>query len=282
MDGASSQRNFDLSRTHFRMGADLLSKKKPLAARRELRKSIKLDPSNRDPYHLLGILLFVEGMHKLNLVDRSQCLKGSEADEQRQVANIEFRNAVDYLKTSVKMAKAEHKIESEGLIYLANIALHFKNYKKAEELAKQALVNDLYGGKHLAQAVKGWALYKQRKYRAAAREFRQIIYDHPTFCIGLYRLGKVYYDQKLYGRAITELEKVVKIKECPIQEVPHLLGLAYTHAARDREQARQQFESCAKMNSKSCLARECERLLKNVGPGSAPSADAIPAVEARE
>ena len=283
MDSATADRNFDLSRTHYRMGANLLSKQKPLEARRELRKALQLDPTNREAHHLLGILFFVEGMHKLNLVDRTQCLKGSEADEQRTVANIEFRSAEGYLKTSVKMAKEiEGKIESEGLVYLANIALHFKRYKEAVDLSKLALSNDLYGGKHLAQAVKGWALYKQRKYKAAGREFRQMIYGRPSFCLGHYRLAKVYHDQKMHGRAITELEKVSKLKECPIQEVPHLLGMAYTHAGRDKEQVRQQFARCAEMNKESCLAMECERLLKNVAPESAPEVAPEPAVETKD
>jgi tetratricopeptide (TPR) repeat protein len=279
----ATKRNFDLSQTHYRMGADYLSKRKPLAARRELRKALKLDPENREAHHLLGILMFVEGMHKLNLVDRTQCLRGSEADEQRAVANIEFRKAEGYLKTSVKMAKeVEEKIQSEGLVYLANIALHFKRYKEAVSLSDQAMVNDLYGGKHLAQAVKGWALYKQRKLKAAAREFRQVIYERPNFCLGLYRLAKVYHDQKLYNRSITELNKVMKIKECPIQEVPHLLGLSYTRAGSGREKVREQFDICAKMNPKSCLSRECARLLKNVAPAMEEAVEAAPAEEAKE
>lgn len=263
--GALAQRDFDLARTYYRMGADYLTKKQPLAARRELLKSIKKDPEYRDPVHMLGVLLFVEAMHKLNLIDRTQCLRTAEAEEQRKVANAEFRKAEGRLKQALKMAEEiEEKTDTASTIYLANIALHFKRYKETIRLSKKALENDIHPSRHLAQAVLGWAYFKQGKLNDAGRELRQTLYRQPNFCLGRYRLSKVYFEQKKYKRVVEELEKIKDLKSCPIQEVPHLLGMALMKDGKEQARALPQFKQCMKMNPNSCLAQECGRLAKNI------------------
>jgi len=263
--GAKAQRDFDLSRTYYRMGADYLRKRRPLDAKRELKKSIKLDPQHRDPVYMLGVLLFVEAMHKLNIIDRSQCLKGNEADEQRKVANEVFRRAEKQFKKARKMAKEfEDKPDTDSTIYLANIALHFKRYKEAIKLSKIAMKNDVHPSRHLALAVLGWAYFKLGKLDKAARELRQSMYDRPKFCLGRYRLAKVYFELKHYVRASAELDKIKDLKVCPIQEIPHLMGLTQMRLKKEPAQASKHFDDCAKLNPNSCLAKECTQLGKNI------------------
>ena len=280
---SATDRDIEVSKTHYRIAADHLSNRRALEARRELNKSLKKNPKNRHAHKLLGIIDFMEGVYKSSLVDRVQCLKGAEADEQRAVSNIDFRKAEGRFKRAVELAKAEEEYGSESLVYLANTAIHFKRYKEAIKFIDQALLDDLYRDHHLALSVKGWAIYKQGKLKEAAQILRQANYARANFCIGLYRLGKIYYDKKAYSRTVTELEKIKELKKCPLQEVPHLLGMAYTHTGAAREKVRKQFELCIQINRKSCLARECTRLLKNVAPAAAVSESAEkPVVEAKD
>lgn len=250
-----------LSRTHFMMGEDYLKKKMPDSAKRELVRAIELDPENREAQMLLGVIFFLEGLQKANLVDREQCLKGLAAEEQRKVANDDFRRAEEYLKTAVGLSEKEKRIESEGLNYLANVALHFKRYDESISLCKKALDNILYSARQFALGTLGWAYYGKGDRVGAARELRQAIFHEPKFCVGRYRLAKVYYDDKSYDKVIEELQKVTEDKSCPIQEAHQLLGLAYLKA-RQPDQARQQFDQCVKLNPKSCISEECRHYAK--------------------
>jgi Tfp pilus assembly protein PilF len=250
-----------LSHTHFLLGEDYLKKKMPDSAKRELVRALELDADNRDAHNLLGVLFFLEGLQKSNLVDRDQCLKGLAAEEQRNVANEDFRRAEEHLKTAVSLSEKEQRVESEGLNYLANVALHFKRYDEAIALCKKALENILYSTRQFALGTLGWAYYGKGDRIGAARELRQSIFHEPRFCVGRYRLAKVYYDDKTYDKAIEELQKVIEDKSCPIQEAHQLLGLAYLKA-RQPEQARVQFEHCVKLNPKSCISEECRRYAK--------------------
>jgi len=74
-----AKRKPELSHTHYLIGEDLLRKKQPEGAKRELIKSVELDPDNKDAHQLLGMIFFLEGVHKMNLLEREQCLKGIAA-----------------------------------------------------------------------------------------------------------------------------------------------------------------------------------------------------------
>lgn len=258
-------KNLKLSRTHYLLGEDFLKNKKPLQAKRELQKAISLDPNNRQAYVMLGFVAFYEGMHNLNHIDRARCTKGEEADDLRKNAEQEFERAKGFLKQSVKLAEEQEKTESEGLLLLANIAIHFKQYRQALKLVKQALKNNFYPRRHLLHSVAGWAHFHLGDYRNAGKELRQAIFHEPKFCLGRYRLAKVHFARKQYDNAITELKQVVD-KNCPIQEGPYLLGRAYAQK-RSMDQAHRQFQRCAKMYVRSCLSAVCLRLAKDAARG---------------
>ncbi len=255
------QRDSRLSHTHFLLGSDYIKKKMPHAAKRELLKALELDPDNEDAHQLLGVIFFIEGVGKVNILERTQCLKGVAAEEQRKEANIEFRRSEKYLLEAVKLAKEDRKEKSDALNYLANISLHFKRYDEAIERSRKALSNILFASRHLALGTMGWAYYNKGDLASAARELRQSIFHEPKFCVGRYRLAKVYYDRKDYDNSIKELSKVTKDKSCPIQEAHHLLGLALMKT-KQPEQARTEFELCVKLNPNSCISEECRRYAK--------------------
>lgn len=254
-------RNPKLAQTHYLLGEDLFGKRQPEGAKRELLKAIELDPENREAHQLLGTIYFFEGMRNLDILERERCLKGIAAEEQRQVANKEFRRSEEYFRTAVKLAERENKIESDSLNYLANVALHFNRHDEAIALARKALDNILYTQRQVALGSLGWAYFLKGDRVGAARELRQAIFHEPKFCLGRYRLAKVYYENKAYDTAIEELKNVTEDKSCPIQEAFQLLGLAYMKQ-RDPAQARVQFEKCNELNPKSCVSEECRRYAK--------------------
>lgn len=258
---AQVKRDPKLSHTHFLLGSDYVKKKMPHAAKKELLEAVKLDPQNREAHELLGILFFMEGVGKVNTMERTQCLRGVAAEEQRSEANKEFRRSEVHLLEAVKLVDKDKKEGSDALTYLANISLHFKRYDEAVARAKQALSNILYVPRHLALGAMGWAYYHKGDLGSAARELRQSIFHEPKFCIGRYRLAKVYYDQKDYEGAIRELKRVTADKACPIQEAHHLLGLALMKK-KEPEQARTEFDTCVKLNPNSCIAEKCRRYAK--------------------
>ena len=262
----STEKNIELSRTHYLLGEDFLKKKKPLQGKQELLKAVKRDPENRLAYHLLGFVAFMEGLRSLNYVDRVQCLQGVEAEEQRKLASADFKRSEKYLIRSVKMAKKENKVESEALLWLANIAIHFKRHDDAIKYVSSGLENSYYPSRHLLHGVRGWALFQKGEYRKAGEELRQAIYNQAKFCLGHYRLAKVHFARKQYDKALKELAWTAKEK-CPIQEAPYLLGRAYAQK-RSMEQARKEFERCVKMNPKSCLSKVCRRLAKQATRGA--------------
>ncbi len=250
-----------LSHTHYLMGADLLQKKSPDGAKRELLKALKLHHENKDANHLLGVIFFMEGLQKINYMERDQCLVGVIAEEQRKEANKDFYRSEKYLKIAVSLAAKENIIASEGLNYLANVAIHFNRYDDAIAYSKKALENIVYSSRQLLLGTLGWAYFKKGDFTSAAREFRQAIFQQPKFCIGRYRLAKVYFENKEYDKVIEELTKFIDDKACPIQEAPQLLGLAYMKK-KDRKKALAQFERCRQMNLKSCISKECSNYAK--------------------
>jgi len=147
------------------------------------------------------------------------------------------------------------------LNYLANVALHFKRYDEAISLCRRALDNILFTQRQAALGTLGWAYFLKGDLASAARELRQSVFQEPRFCLGRYRLAKVYFQDKAYQKASEELRRVVEDRACPIQEAHELLGLTLLklHAP---EEARAQFEKCSNLNPRSCVSEECRRYAK--------------------
>lgn len=257
------RRDVKLSHTHYLLGSDYIKRKLPQAAKRELMSAVELDPKNIDAHYLLGVIFFMEGVNKVNLLERRQCLEGLAAQEQRQEANKEFRRCEKYLLNVVKLSEKEKKARSDALNYLANVSLHFKRHDEAITRAKRALSNILYISRHLALGTLGWAYYHKGDLTGAARELRQSIFQEPRFCVGRYRLAQVYYDQNDYGKAIEEAKQVTEDKACPIQEAFEVLGLALVKT-KQLDGARTAFETCVKLNPKSCVSEKCRRYAKRI------------------
>jgi Tfp pilus assembly protein PilF len=247
----------DASRTRALLGADYLTKGLTGPALEEALKAVELNPSNPDAHNLLGILFLRKGAESEELSIRNQCLKGEELRLEQEEIDAQFKKAEDHFREAVRI-KPDF---SDALNNLAVVAIHYGRFDEAISDGEKALSNILYNTPYTAHGNLGWAYLGKKDLARAAKALRQALFEQPGFCVGRYRLAKVYYEEQEYDRAAEELEKVAGNKECPIQEAYHLAGLVALRRA-DRARAQEMFQRCVVVAPKSCLAGECTLALK--------------------
>jgi type IV pilus assembly protein PilF len=218
----------------------------------ELIKAVDLNPQNADAHNLLGLVWLRKAAEAEEMASRAQCLKGQELQLEKQEMDTQFRKA----EVEFKKAAELRTNFSEAYNHLSIVAIHFGRYDEAVQMAEKALSNIIYREPFMAQGNLGWAYLHKNDTARAAKALRQALFEQPQFCVGRYRLAKVYYEQKDYEHAAEELEKVVGEKQCPIQEAFHLAGMVSLRR-QDRPRATELFQKCVALAPKSCLAREC-------------------------
>jgi tetratricopeptide (TPR) repeat protein len=181
------------------------------------------------------------------------CLKGESAALVRKDAVAKFREARDRFRTAVRVQEDF----SEAWNNLAVAAMHLEDWDGAIESAQNALRNVTYARPEVARANLGWAYYHKKKMVEAWKELNEAVTRSPGFCVGRYRLAKVYVERAEIDRAAEEVEAVVRNERCPIQEA-YLLGGLLHERKKERDQARALFERCVSMAPRSCLAIECK------------------------
>jgi Tfp pilus assembly protein PilF len=240
------------SEKQYLLGADYFNKNLIGPALEELLKAVQLDPGNADAHNLLGLISLRKGAESEELATRTQCLAGEELRLEKQEMDTQFKKAEEQFKQAVAIKPTF----SEALNNLAVIAIHFGRYDEAIQFAEKALANIIYREPFAAEGNLGWAYLSKNDYARAAKTLRQALFEQPQFCVGRYRLAKVYYEQKEWDRAAEELDKVTGDKACPIQEAYHLAGLVALRRS-ERPRAAELFQKCVQLAPKSCLAREC-------------------------
>ena len=113
----------------------------------------------------------------------------------------------------------------------------------------------------MARANLGWALFQKKDVQSAWKELHEAVAKSPGFCVGRYRLAKVYVARNDFDRAAEELEAVTASSQCPIQEA-FLLGGMVQERRRESAKARALFARCAQLAPRSCLAAECKGYLQ--------------------
>lgn len=237
----------------YLLGADYFTKGLVEPALEELLKAAELDPNNADAHNLLGLVWLRKGAEAEELSTRNQCLKGESLALEKQEADTQFKKAEGQLRKAIELKKDF----SEARNSLAVVMIHFGRYDEAVELEEKALANIVYREPFAAQGNLGQAYLEKGDFVRAAKALRQALFEQPKFCVGRYRLAKVYYEQQDWDHAAEEIEQVVTDKACPIQEAYHLAGMiALRRDNRDR--ARQMFSRCIDLAPRSCLASECK------------------------
>ncbi len=242
----------DASDKRFQLGADYFQKGLIGPALEELLKSVELNPKNSDAHNLLGLLFLRKGAEAEEMSIRAQCLKGDDLALQKQEMDAQFKKAEEQFRTAVEIKPNF----SEALNNLAVVALHFGRADEAIALEEKALSNIIYHEPFTAEGNLGLAYLDKKDLARAAKALRQALFDQPAFCVGRYRLAKVYYEEKEYKSAAEELEKVTSDKACPIQEAFLLAGMTALRL-EDRTHAAELFQRCVALAPKSCVAREC-------------------------
>jgi Tfp pilus assembly protein PilF len=240
------------SEKQYLLAADYFSKNMVGPATEEILKSIDFNPQNADAHNLLGLISLRKASEVEDLATRAQCLKGVDLALEKQEMDGHFKKAEDEFKQAVTL-KAGF---SDALNNLAVVVMHFGRYEEAIQLEEKALSNIIYREPYYAEGNLGLAYLSKKDHARAAKALRQAVFEQPGFCVGRYRLAKVYYEEKEYDHAAEELEKVTSDKACPIQEAYHLAGLVALHR-QDRQRAAEMFQRCTQIAPKSCLAREC-------------------------
>ncbi len=242
----------EASDKRYLLGADYFSKGMIGPALEELLKAVELNPRNPDAHNLLGLVFLRKAAESDEMSMRAQCLRGEELRLEKETMDAQFKKAEEHFRLSIEIKPNF----SEALNNLAVIAIHFGRYEEAISLEDKALANILYREPYVAQGNLGLAQMNKGDFARAAQALRQALFEQPQFCVGRYRLAKVYYEQKEYDRAAEELEKVTGDKACPIQEAYHLAGMVSLRR-QDRAKAGELFGKCVQLAPKSCLAREC-------------------------
>jgi Tfp pilus assembly protein PilF len=242
----------EASEKRYLLGADYFTKGLVGPALEELLKAVELNPENPDAHNLLGLVFLRKGAETEELSLRAQCLKGDELRLEKQDMDVHFKKAEDQFRQAVR----GRPNFSEALNNLAVVAIHFGRFDEAVQLEDRALSNIVYNEPYAAHGNLGLAYLGKKDLARAAQALRQALFEQPQFCVGRYRLAKVYYEEQELERAAEELEKVTGDKACPIQEAYQLAGLVALRR-QDRAHASEMFQRCVALAPKSCLAKEC-------------------------
>jgi type IV pilus assembly protein PilF len=251
---AQQRRDPDQSNVYYELGARYYASRRVEAAIEELQKALKADPENADAYNMLGIIALRQGHDYLQQMEAAACLKGQDAQVVREDALQKFREAEVSFRKAVQL-RAEF---STAWNNLSVAALQLEEWDAAIEAAKNALKDPTYAEPQTARANLGWAYFSKKDLLNAWKELHEAASQSPGFCVGRYRLAKVYFERGEIDSAADELDAVVGNVKCPIQEAYLLAGLVHQRQ-KERDEARALFERCASLAPRSCMAGECRR-----------------------
>jgi tetratricopeptide (TPR) repeat protein len=137
--------------------------------------------------------------------------------------------------------------------------LQLQSWDAAIEAARNALKDPSYAIPEFARANLGWAYYQKKDIQSAWKELHEAVSRSPGFCVGRYRLAKVYQERGDIDQAADVLAPLLAdVKRCPIQEA-QLLGGLLNERKREIASARELFQHCVDMDPRSCVADECRR-----------------------
>jgi type IV pilus assembly protein PilF len=248
------KRDADQSQIRYQLAADYFRNRRIEAAMDELQKALEMDPENADAMNLMGLISLQQGAEYVAQAETDNCLRGSDEETVRRQANAKFRQA----EQELRKATALRPQFSEAWNNLAVAGLSLQEFDLAASAARNALKDVTYAEPEVARANLGWALYQKKDNEGAWKELHEAAARAPGFCVGRYRLAKVYVERGEYDRAAEELDAVVSSTSCPIQEAFLLGGLVHQRR-KDAKGARELFGRCADLAPRSCLAAQCKR-----------------------
>jgi type IV pilus assembly protein PilF len=248
------KRDPEQSHIRYELAVGYFRDRRVEAALEELQKALESDPQNADAHHMLGIIALNQGHDYLVQLETASCLKGRDAELVRADATRKFRDAQQSLNRAVTIQPEL----STAWNNLSVAALALQEWDEAIQAARNALKNVTYAEPEVARANLGWAYFHKGELQNAWKELHEAVSRAPGFCVGHYRLAKVYVERGDAERAAEELEPVLATGRCPIQEASLLGGLVHERR-KDRERAKTLFDRCITMAPRSCVADQCRR-----------------------
>jgi type IV pilus assembly protein PilF len=225
------------------------------AAVEELQKSIEADAQNADAYNMLGLIALKQAYDYEAQAETSSCLKGSDLQMVRSDENRKLREAEGNFRKAVELRPGF----PEAWNSLSAVALLLQSWDEAIVDAENALKDATYGQPVFARANLGWAYFHKKDLQNAWKELHEAVSRAPAFCVGRYRLAKVYLERGEIELAVDAVEPVLADgKRCPLQEA-FLLGGLLHERRKNSERARELFRACTGMSPRSCVAEECRR-----------------------
>ena len=248
-----TKKNADEAQIRYQLASDYFRNRRIEAAMDELQHVLALDTDSADAYILLGLISLQQGAEYLAQVEIDACLKAGDAQAVRREGSAKFHEAQEKLKKATELRAAF----SEAWNNLSVAALHLQEYDEAISAARNALKDVTYPEPEVARANLGWAFFQKKDMQSAWKELHEAVSRSPGFCVGRYRLAKVYVARGEYDRAAEELDAVVASAQCPIQEAYLLAGMVQERK-KDSTRAKELFARCVRLAPRSCLAAECQ------------------------
>jgi Tfp pilus assembly protein PilF len=249
-----TKQDAEASQLRFQIAADSFRTHRDEAALAEIEQALVLDPKNADAFNLKGLIRLSQGAEYNREVEVLTCMKGEDAVSLRRDAGGKFRQA----EADFRRAVALRQDFPDAWNNLAVAMLQLEDFSEAATAAAHALTSLSYGEPEVARANLGWALYKKGDLQGAWKELHEAAVRSPGFCVGHYRLAKVYMDRGAEDEAAEEVDAVVSRRECPIQEAFLLAGLVH-HRRQEMARAKELFSHCIALAPRGCLAAECRR-----------------------
>ena len=250
-----TKRDPDQSQVRYQLAVGYFQNHREEAAVEELQKAIETDPQNAEAFNMLGLIALKQAYDYEAQAETSACLSGSDEQMVRAEENAKLREA----QTHFRRAVALRPDFPEAWNSLSAVALLLQAWDEAIVDAQNALKDETYSAPVFARANLGWAYFHKRDLQNAWKELYEAVSRAPAFCVGRYRLAKVYLERGEIDQAMDTVVPIVADgKRCPIQEAFLLAGMLQERR-KNSEKARDIFRTCAEMSPRSCVANECRR-----------------------
>ncbi len=249
------KREPDQSMALYQLGVENFRNRRVEAAIEELDKAVKADPENADAYNMLGLIALNQGHDYVMQVESVDCLKGRDAEMVRSDSVRKFREADAHFRKALVLRPQFPEASNN----LAVALLQLQEWDGAILASLTALKDPTYTQPEVARANLGWAYYQKKDLQNAWKELHEATSRAPNFCVGRYRMAKIYVDRGDVDQAAAHIDAVVADEtRCNIQEAFLLAGMVHQRR-KDAQRAKTLFERCAGMASRSCVANECRR-----------------------
>lgn len=249
----TTEQNVEKSSKRLAIANDYLSKNDLEGAEGEASKAIALNPANDEAYILRGLVAYIRALNAKKSLEIDGCLTGVDAEAMAKDVDTFLTKADQDFERAAK-AKPEN-----GEAWADRGVVHnlLEDYATAEQYLMAALERPEHlQDPALTRANLGWALFHQKKYVDATKQFLTVLQFKPKMCVATYRLGRVYFAREEWEKAAEKFQTVSDDPSCGSQEASYYLMKTRMQQGLGNA-AKTALASCVKVADKSCFAMKC-------------------------